>query len=44
MMPNNTTAKIRNENTLTRSATAPETIVRAAATNTIWRNQSDAAA
>ncbi len=36
-----TTVKIRNGQSLTRSATVPETIEAAVATKTIWKNQSD---
>ena len=33
--------KRKNDQSLTRSASAPETIEAAVATNTIWKNQSD---
>ena len=33
--------KTKNDHILTRSAMAPDTIEAAAATNTIWKNQSD---
>ena len=32
---------MKNDQSLTRSASAPETIDPAVATNTIWKNQSD---
>jgi len=43
MTPVRTTVKTRNGISLTRSATVPETIEAVAATNTIWKNQSEAA-
>jgi len=36
-----TAVKSRKGSSLTRSATVPETIEAAVATNTIWKNQSD---
>ena len=36
-----TSTKMKNDHILTRSATAPDTIDAVAATNTIWKNQSD---
>ncbi len=41
MTPVRTTTKIRNGQTLMRSARVPETIEAAVATKTIWKNQSD---
>ena len=35
------TTKTRNDVNFTRSATAPDTIEAAVATNTIWKNQSE---
>ena len=43
-MPVSTTVKIRNGISLMRSASVPDTIDAAVATNTIWKNQSEAAA
>ena len=43
IIPVNTTAKIRNAHNLMRSASAPDTIEHVAATNTIWKNQSEPA-
>ena len=39
-----TTTKTRKGHSLMRSASAPETMDAAVATNTIWKNQSDEAA
>ena len=39
-----TTVKIRNGHSLMRSASVPETIEAVVAQNTIWKNQSEAAA
>ena len=36
-----TEVKMKNGNSLTRSASEPETMEAAVATNTIWKNQSD---
>ena len=41
MMADRMTTKIRNGQTLMRSARVPDTIEAAVATNTIWKNQSD---
>ncbi len=41
MTPVSTTTKMRNGQTLMRSASVPETIEAAVATKTIWKNQSD---
>jgi hypothetical protein len=41
MKPVRTATKMRNGQTLMRSASVPETIDAVAATNTIWKNQSD---
>ena len=42
MKPVRTTVKIRKGHSLMRSASVPETIEAAVATNTIWKNQSEA--
>ena len=36
-----TSVKMKNDHILTRSASAPDTMEAAVATNTIWKNQSD---
>ncbi len=41
MIADRIAAKIRNGHSLIRSASVPETIDAAVATNTIWKNQSD---
>ena len=43
MRPVRSAVKMKNGHRRTRSATVPETIDAAVATNTIWKNQSDEA-